>query len=266
MDLQLSGYRALITGSTTGIGAAIAHRLAGEHVSVVVHGLEHDLGEHVVDQIRNAGGEAELIIGDLATNDGAAAVAQQAQANGPIDILVNNAATYKPRDWFDVSPDEWTATYNTNVASMVRLIHHVVPPMKQRGWGRIINMSSGLAISPRPPMPDYSASKAAILNLTVGLAKHLANTGITVNAVGVGLTRTDHIEDYFRSVGKDLGWSQNWEEIEPAIFRDFSTAPLHRLASPDEIATAVAFIASPLAAFMIGSNLRIDGGSTGTIG
>lgn len=266
MDLEISGKRALVTGSTAGIGVAIAKQLASEGVRVVVTGRDRERAEQTVGAIRDDGGAAEFILADLQDNAETTALIEQTLASGPIDILVNNAAVYKPRQWFEIEADEWTETYNNNLGSAIRTIRGFVPGMKERGWGRVINIASGVAVDPFPVMPDYAASKAALVNLTVSLAKALGGTGVTANAVGVGLTRTDEIEEYFRSVADDFGWGNDWEDIVKGVFTDWASAPQERLADVSEIAHVVCFLASKKSSFITGANVRADGGVTAVMG
>jgi 3-oxoacyl-[acyl-carrier protein] reductase len=147
MDLDLKGRRALITGSSSGLGEAIAKMLAREGADVIVHGRDCSRVEAVANTISGAGGRADQALGDLTTDAGADAVCEQALARGPVDILVNNAGYYGSRGWSDTSEDEWLNAYNANVVSGVRMIKRLVPAMRERGWGRVIQISGGLHYS-----------------------------------------------------------------------------------------------------------------------
>jgi 3-oxoacyl-[acyl-carrier protein] reductase len=155
MDLRLARKRALVTGSSAGLGEAIAKFLAAEGAVVVVHGRDIGRTNAVAQAIHAAGGRAEIEIGDLSTDAGADTVASVAQAGGGIDILVNNAGAYHHLTWMEATPDRWVETYQSNVVSCVRMIHRLVPKMKEPRWGRVIQIGGGLAIQPIPMQPDY---------------------------------------------------------------------------------------------------------------
>lgn len=266
MDLRLEDKRALVTGSSAGIGAEIARALAAEGARVVVHGRDAGRAEATADRIRADGGRVALVLGDLTEAAAFPNLSMAAiEAFGGIDILVNNAGIYVPRGWFEVEPEDWVATYQSNVASMVRTIHAFAPGMRERGWGRIVNIASGVATAPFPSMPDYAASKAAVLNLTVSLSKELGGTGVTANAVAVGITRTEEVERFFRTVAAEQGWGDDWAEIERRVLSEWASVPVGRIAIPEEVASLVVFLASPNSGFITGSNLRVDGGIVGTV-
>ena len=172
MDLQLSGTRALVTGSSSGIGEAIAKYLAAEGVTVVVQGRREQEAKRVAAAIAAAGGKALVAIGDLSSESGADAVAKVVNdALGGADILVNNAGAFPHGAWLEAPAADWVELYNQNVGSMVRLINRLVPGMKERGWGRVISLASVVATMPVPGGPAYSATKGANANLAVSLAK-----------------------------------------------------------------------------------------------
>lgn len=167
MDLQLEGKRALVTGSSTGIGKCIAEVLAQSGTTVVVHGRDEERTNALAEEIVAKGGKAFAVTGDLATDEDALQVANKAvTALGDVDILVNNAGIYGNSGWMDTTPDDWAHIYNINVVSMVRLIRHFAPRMKELGWGRIIQIASGEAMQPFPQMPDYAATKVVNVNMT----------------------------------------------------------------------------------------------------
>jgi NAD(P)-dependent dehydrogenase (short-subunit alcohol dehydrogenase family) len=266
MDLKLQGKRALVTGSSSGIGASIAELLAEEGVKVVVHGRNTERAEAVANQIRKNGGEAAIAIGDLSNNEGAAAAAKAALShwNG-IDILVNNAGGPSNGEltWDNITAEDMLKTYELNAVSTFRMIMACMPGMKERGWGRIIQMSSVAGTAPfGPGIPDYGAAKAAVLTLTVNLAKYLSNTGITVNAVSPGLVVTPILQGYLEALPSSIG--KNWDEIQAEAALNWHV-PVGKLATPADIASTVVFLASPLSANINASNVRTDGGIVGSI-
>jgi 3-oxoacyl-[acyl-carrier protein] reductase len=262
MDLELAKRSALVTGSSAGLGADIARTLGREGARVIVHGRDATRVHAVVGDIRGAGAEAAGVTGDLATDEGASGVfAQAAAAFGRIDILVNNAGSYAAASWFETSPQSWLGFYQADVLSAVRLIQAAVPGMRERGWGRIINIATGLATAPQPEMPDYAAAKAALINATVSLAKAMAGTGISVNAISPGLIATEGVERVLRETARTEGWGDDWDVIQRRWMREVLRSDLvPRLGKVTEVADLVAFIASPRADYIHGANLRVDGG------
>jgi 3-oxoacyl-[acyl-carrier protein] reductase len=266
MDLQLGGKRALITGSSGGIGEGIAKVFAKEGATVVIHGRNRTNAERVANEIKDNGGTAYVALGDLSNDEGASKVSSIAMSKtGGIDILVNNAADYKNRGWAESTPDGWAELYNLNVLSCVRMIRSVMPQMKKNEWGRIIQISSGEATQPFAFMPDYAATKAALNNLTVSLSKELANTGITSNTISPGIIVTSSLEKFYRETAAKRGWGSDWNEIEKHVVKEILYNPVGRLGKIDDVANLVVFVASPLASYINGANLRVDGGSVLTV-
>jgi 3-oxoacyl-[acyl-carrier protein] reductase len=268
MDLQLAGKRALVTGGSSGIGAEIARMLALEGVRVVVHGRDRTRTEAVVIDIEAKGGNAALALGDLMIDDAVKAVIKATEeAFGGVDILVNNAGGSNSAGapgWFETPVKEWSDSYRQNALPAVRLAQAFVPAMRQRGWGRVIQISSRNAISPYAQAGPYGAAKAALNHLTLSLSKALAGTGVTSNGIMPGLIHTPLAEPWFKALAKQLG------SDDPQVGRDFALKnvlqqTVARIGQPRDIAVAVCFIASPLSDFMTGTTLRIDGGATPTI-
>ena len=220
MNLQLENKRALVTGSISGIGEAIAKTLAAEGAAVVVHGRDEKRTRRVANEIARSGGRGATAIGDLAGD----AEAQRAPpprgdragpppppraphaalaAFGSIDILVNNAGVFYARGWWDTTPAQWIEIYNQNVAGSVRLIHALAPPMRERRWGRVIQISSGMGLLPGPQMADYAATKIVNVLTTVSLSLELADSGVTVNTVSPGPIRTPGSDDFFNTMARE---------------------------------------------------------------
>ncbi|MFI9834540.1 SDR family NAD(P)-dependent oxidoreductase [Streptomyces sp. NPDC051913] len=260
MDLNLNGRRALVTGSSAGLGEATAKLLAAEGAAVVVHGRDKDRTEKVAQDIRDAGGTATTVLGDLADDAAAAEVARAAAADGPIDILVNNAGFYRHLSWAEATPDEWRDTYNVNVVSGVRMIQHLVPAMRERGWGRVITIGGGLASQPMNTHPQYNATLAARHNLTVSLARDLKGTGVTSNVVSPGAILVEATKELVTEIGPARGWGNTWDEIQSNAVNALIPNDQERFGNPDEIAGAVAYLCSEYAQYISGATIRVDGG------
>jgi 3-oxoacyl-[acyl-carrier protein] reductase len=266
MDLQLLGKRALVTGSSSGIGESIAKTLAQEGAIVAIHGRREEQVNRVVGEIEASGGKAVVATGDISTDQGAHQVAAQVLSSlGEIDILINNAGMFQDRGWMDTPTKEWAEIYNTNVISLVRMVQLFIPIMKQLGWGRIIQIATALATQPFAIRADYTATKAAILNLTVSLVKELAETGITVNAVSPGLIITPSARQMFTQVGLSQGWGQEWADIEKHLLQKDWPNPTGRLGKVEDIANCVTYLASPLSGYINSANIRVDGGGVGIV-
>ncbi|MCU1346654.1 MAG: fabG 20 [Acidimicrobiia bacterium] len=268
MDLQLQGKRALVTGSSSGIGTGIAEMLAKEGASVVVHGRNAERLEKVAASIAETGATVASALGDLATNAGADAVAQAAfDAFGGIDILVNNAggaSEEAKKSWFDVDISEWVATYEKNVGAAARLIHHFAPGMKERNWGRIIQISSAAGIIPTSAQPDYGPAKAAMINMSLGLSKAMAGSGVTVNTISPGMIMTAGLQDFLAAFAAKRGWGDDTEQAAQYILKGTGQT-VHRIGQVEDIAWAVVYLASPLGGFANGINMHLDGGGSSSI-
>jgi NAD(P)-dependent dehydrogenase (short-subunit alcohol dehydrogenase family) len=273
MDLQLLGKRALVTGSSSGIGAETARVLAAEGAQVVIHGRRADAVAALVTELARAGHVAKGVTGDLSTDAGADQAARAALAAfGGIDILVNNAGLFvapgkaATGEWFgDDTAEHGTALFEANVNSVFRMVRRVVPDMRARGWGRVIMLASTIADMPREGFPQYAVTKSANLNQTVSLSKALAGAGVTVNSISPGLIRTPAVEPVLLAMAGEFGWGDDWEVIERKAATHAFVSNTGRLGRPHDIARAVAFLASPLSDFINGANLRVDGGGNPTV-
>jgi NAD(P)-dependent dehydrogenase (short-subunit alcohol dehydrogenase family) len=266
MDLQLDGKKALVTGSSKGIGEAIAHALAREKAIVVVHGRDRAQAERVAHAVIAQGGRAHAVAGDLTRDDEVQRLIEEAEEQaGAIDILVNNAGGSggSRESWIDTQPASWATAYDRNVLAALRVTTRLLTKMQQARWGRVINISSLAAMMPPPSAPDYSACKAAMNAMTVSMAKAVAADGVTVNAISPGTIHSSTLDARFREAAAQGGMADEdapWEEIERAVLPIFAQVPVGRVGRLEEIADAVAFLASPVAGYITGTNLRIDGG------
>lgn len=271
MKLELDGKRALITGSTSGIGKGIATTLAAEGASIVVHGRDADRAEEVAHTIRSAGGKAAVALGDLSHEDGAVQVADLAQkAFGGIDILVNNVGgVMRPSgegDWFSSSSQDWADVFEKNVGAPARMIRLLAPGMRDNGWGRLIHIGTTAATSPNlGPPPEYPAAKAAVINMSLLLSKALSGTGVTTNVVSPGMISTPSIDQWFAMLGEIHGWGDDRAKSEAYVLENFVPQTVKRIGQVSDIANMVAYLASPLADFITGANFRVDGGISPSI-
>jgi NAD(P)-dependent dehydrogenase (short-subunit alcohol dehydrogenase family) len=257
MDLGLTGKVALVSGSTAGIGFAIADALAREGARVIVNGRSQASVDDAVSRISKAsGGSAVGFAGDLSTAAGAADVARAFPA---VEILVNNLGIFEPKPFEDISDAEWQRFFEVNVLSGIRLARAYLPAMKQKNWGRIIFISSESGVQIPPEMIHYGVTKTAQLSVSRGLAESLAGTGVTVNCVLPGPTRSRGVEDFVNALAKREG--KTFGEFETEFFQKVRpTSLIKRFARPEEVASLVAYVASPLSSATTGAALRVDGG------
>ena len=258
MDLLLAGKTALVTGSTAGIGFAIASELAREGVAVVLNGRSASgvaaAQARLLAQLPTA--KVGGVAADLATAAGCQAVID---AYPQLDILVNNLGIFDPVPFEAISDDEWQRFFDTNVMSGVRLSRHYLPLMKSANWGRIVFISSESGVNPPTEMVHYGMSKAAELSISRGLAQSAAGTGVTVNAVLPGPTRTEGVSEFFAKLAAEQGL--DLAETECRFFAEARpTSLLKRFIDPTEVAALVTYVCSPRAAATNGAALRVEGG------
>jgi len=253
VDLQLSGRSALVTGSYRGTGLIIARQLMAEGVRVYVHGLESGQAAAAVTEL--GGGEA--VTGDISCDAGCEALFGELNEACP-DILINNYGTAEPGSWESSVSADWLDIYQKNVLSAQRLIRQFLPAMRQRDWGRIINLGTVGSTRPNARMPHYYSAKGALATMTISLAKEVAGTGIRVNLVSPGLILTPEVQKAYLESGRRKGWGDTWEEVEPMVAADI---PIRRIVRREEVADLVTFLASPLADAIHGQNIRVDGGA-----
>ena len=259
MDLRLKAKLALVSGSTAGIGLAIAQALAAEGARVIVNGRSRKSVDEAVTGIKaGPGGEVLGFAGDLAQAEVAEALVKQYPG---IEILVNNLGIFEPKPFEDIPDDDWRRFFDVNVLSGVRLARLVLPAMKRVNWGRIIFISSESAVQIPTEMIHYGMSKTAQLAVSRGLAEAVAGTGITVNSVLPGPTRSRGVGDFVEALAKEKG--QSGAQFEKEFFETVRpTSLIKRFEEPEEIASLVAYLASPLSSGTTGAALRVDGGCT----
>ena len=258
MNLQLDGKKALVTGSTAGIGFAIAYSLAREGASVVITGRTQERVDNATEDIGKEIRDAKIsgIAVDLATADGISKCIQAAPA---VDILVNNLGVYEPKPFEQITDDDWREIIETNFMSGVRLSRHYLPRMKAANWGRIIFISSESAINIPVEMIHYGVTKTMQVALGRGLAETTSGTAVTVNSVLAGPTRSEGVEKFLIDMARTKNVAP--EKIEKEFFRTARPSSLlQRFATTDEVAALVTFLGSPLSSATNGAALRVEGG------
>lgn len=256
MDLQLGGRTALVSGSTKGIGFAVAALLAGEGARVVINGRTEEAVAEARKEILQKKKDASVVgfAADLATRAGCDAIVQRFPS---VDILVNNLGVFERKVFEDIPDEDWQRLFDINVMSGVRLSRAYLPGMRQRNWGRVVFVSSESALQVPDNMIHYAMTKTAQLAISRGLAETCAGTGVTVNTVMPGPTLSDGNKAAIakRAPGRPLA------EVEKEFFEKARpTSLLRRYAQPEEIAPLVAYLCSPLSAATNGAALRADGG------
>jgi NAD(P)-dependent dehydrogenase (short-subunit alcohol dehydrogenase family) len=258
MIIDLSGKRAIVTGSTGGIGWAIAAGLAESGSAVVINGRSQQRVDAALKSLvaKSPKAKIEGIATDLAAAPGVAAFLERA---GEADILVNNLGIFEPKPFAEITDDDWHRFFDTNVLSGIRLSRHFLPGMLRRDWGRIVFISSESALNIPVEMIHYGMTKTAQLAVSRGLAESVAGTGVTVNAVLPGPTRSEGVADFFAKLAREQGMSQ--AEMEKQFIAEHRpTSLLRRLATVEEVANMVVYVCSPQASATNGAALRVDGG------
>jgi 3-oxoacyl-[acyl-carrier protein] reductase len=265
MDLGLSGRACAVTGASSGIGRETARKLCAEGAGVLLIGRNEERLAQAVQECEDAGGEAAQLALDVTAEDaGGRILAAATERFDKVDVLVNNAGTARRRDLDDLADEDWYAALELNVMAPMRLMRALAPGMAERGWGRIVNVSSSSGKRPSAATPEYSVAKAAELSLSRLYADHYAKQGVLVNAICPGAVATElwtgegGLADQER---KRSGAGSREEALEKAA----AGRPIGRLAEVDEIASAIVFLCSEPASYVSGSAWSVDGGTVAVI-
>jgi len=258
MDLGLKGKRALVTGSTAGIGLATARALAGEGAQVTINGRTAERVQAALRMLEREAPGARLagVAADLGGAGGCSALARQVP---DVDVLVNNVGVFEPKPFEEIPDEDWLRFFETNVMSGVRLTRHYLPAMRKRDWGRIVFVSSESALQIPVEMIHYGMTKTAQIAIARGVAESLVGTGVTVNSVLPGPTKSEGVGEFITRLAESNGTDAASAERE-----FFATARpssiLHRFATPDEVAALIVYVCSAKASATTGAALRVDGG------
>ncbi|AMO55938.1 oxidoreductase [Endozoicomonas montiporae] len=260
MDLDLAGKKVLVTGSTSGIGKAIAVAYLKEGAVVYINGRDDARCKAIADELAaeyKAEGRVKVAAADLSDARQAAALIERLNADGGVDILVNNTGIFEVKAFETITDEEWMHYFNVNIMSAVRLSRAILPDMLERGFGRIVNVSSECAIKPLGQMVHYSVTKTALLSLSRALSELTKGKDVTVNSVLPGPTWTDGVENYFDTLAEKEG--KPTDELISNYFADHEpTSLLQRFVSVEEVAKATVYLTSNRA--MNGQSLRVEGG------
>lgn len=266
MDLQIKGKKALITGSTLGIGFATASALAAEGAIVYINGRKQETVDQAVAKIKTAhsGADVHGIALDLGSADGVAKLVAQLDA---VDILVNNLGIFEPKEFEAITDEDWLRFFEVNVMSGVRLSRAYLKGMKQKNWGRIIFVSSESGLQIPAEMVHYGMTKTAQISIARGIAESVAGTGITVNSVLPGPTGSEGVADFIDKMNVPGKATKSQAEFEREFIEMARPSSLiKRLAKPEEVANLIAYLCSPLASATTGASVRVDGGVVRSIG
>ena len=258
MDLGIKGRFAVVTGSTQGIGRAIAEALIAEGARVLVNGRREELVRETISALA-ARGQAQGIAADMATADGAQRLVEAAARTGPVDILVNNVGYFEVKPFVEITDADWTAMYELNVMSGVRLARAFLPGMLERDWGRIVFIASDQSAKPNLDMAHYAMSKTAQVSIARSLAELTKGSRVTVNSALVAPTWSEGVETFLAKIAPGSG--KTLDEMRTAYFEGpGASSLLQRWATPGEIAAQVAFLCSERASAINGAAQRVDGG------
>lgn len=269
MDLGLSGHSCVVTGASSGIGRETALQLGAEGANVVLvaRGEErlHAVTEEVARVGEPAGGEATALVLDVTDEDaGTRMLAVAEQRFGALDVLVNNAGAARWRDLDDVPDEDWRAQYELNVMAPLRAMRAAIPPMAERGWGRVVNVCSTAGKRPSAAMAEYSVAKAAELSLSRLFADRYAKTGVLVNAVAPGPVEAEMWMEPGGLLDQSLELTGGADR-EEALAEAGSKRPIGRLAKAEEIASTIVFLCSERASYVAGAAWSVDGGTVQVI-
>jgi NAD(P)-dependent dehydrogenase (short-subunit alcohol dehydrogenase family) len=260
MLINLTGHKAIVTGSTAGIGRAIAEGLLAAGASVVINGRGHERVANALRELKQTFPDATVagVAADLATAEGAAAVFAQAP---DADILVNNVGTAVPKPFLELTDADWFRIFEINVMSGVRMTRYYLPGMVSRGWGRVVFISSESAVNIPKEMIDYGMTKTAQLAISRSVAEAVSGTGVTVNSILPGPTRSEGLGTWMQAISESEGISQG--EAEQQFLRENRpTTLIGRFATTEEVANLVVYVCSLQASATTGAALRVDGGVT----
>jgi NAD(P)-dependent dehydrogenase (short-subunit alcohol dehydrogenase family) len=258
MDLKLTGKLALVTGSTAGIGFAIAEALAAEGCRVIINGRTEARVREAAEKIKAKNPSANLEYLPLDLSKAEAAV-ETTRRFPEVSVLVNNVGVYEPKPFEEISDQDWNEMIETNFMSGVRLSRHYLPRMRFEDWGRIIFIASESAVNIPVEMIHYGVSKTMQVALARGLAETTAGTAVTVNSVLVGPTRSEGVEGFIENMAKAKGVSK--AQVEEQFFKEVRPSSLlRRFETSEEVANMVAFLCSPLASATNGAAIRAEGG------
>ncbi|MEH2085751.1 SDR family NAD(P)-dependent oxidoreductase [Nostoc sp.] len=258
MDLKLHGKSALVSGSTAGIGLAIALGLAQEGASVIVNGRSEERVAQAIAKIKDSTPDAKVsgVVADAGTASGVEKLIQEVPH---VDILINNVGIYEPKTFFDITDEDWLKIFEVNVLSGVRLSRQYLQKQLEQNWGRIIFISSESAIQIPVEMIHYGTTKTAQLAIARGLAEMTVGTGVTVNSVLPGPTRSEGVEEFITNLAQERGISP--DRVEAEFFENVRPSSLiKRFATNEEVAAIVVYLSSPVASATNGAALRVDGG------